>query len=163
MPRTNPLPDTHAAVARLQALTDLVATRRRQLAAEADLTETQWRALEEISTEHFLPSLFARRRDCSAAAISRTLRQLQELGLVRVRRGDTDGRERHYSLTAAGRQRLDRIRTARHHALASAWSNIPADDIAAFVRFADPLIQRLEDLVDAGRDAPQGGGIAARS
>ena len=139
----------HTAVERLQALTDLVATRRGQLAAEADLTETQWRVLEEISTEHFLPSLFARTRACSAAGVSRTLRQLQEQGLVRARRGRADARQRHYSLTAAGRERLRRIRAARYRALADAWADLPAEDIDAFVRFADPLIERLGRLVDA--------------
>lgn len=146
---TTPASTAHAAVERLQALTDLVATRRRQLAAEADLTEAQWRVLEEISTEHFLPSLFARTRECSAAAVSRTLRQLQELGLVRAKRGNADARERHYSLTSAGRERMRRIREARHRALASAWADLPASELEAFVRFADPLIERLQRLADA--------------
>ena len=154
MSRSSPTPatsTTHAAVERLQALTDLVATRRRQLAAEADLTEAQWRVLEGISSEHFLPSLFARTRECSAAAVSRTLRQLQELGLVRAKPGQADARERYYSLTGAGRERMRRIRDARNRALASAWADLPASEVEAFVRFADPLIERLQRLADAAR------------
>ena len=66
------------AIASLQRLAEAFAERRRQLAAEAELTETQWRVLEGIGGEGFLPSMFARQRDVSAAAVSRTLRQLLE-------------------------------------------------------------------------------------
>ena len=143
---SEPSPATLQAVERLQTLTDLFALRRRQLAAEADLTEAQWRVLEEIATEHFLPSMFARNRDCSAAAVSRTLRQLQEQGLVRARLDPVDARQRRYGLTAAGRRRLDRIRRARHRALAAAWQELPNAELERFVKFADPLIARLEAL-----------------
>ena len=53
---------TATAIANLQRLADTFAERRRQLAAGIDLTEAQWRVLEEIEDEDFLPSLFARRR-----------------------------------------------------------------------------------------------------
>ena len=143
---SDPSPAILEAVERLQTLTDLFALRRRQLAAEADLTESQWRVLEEIATEHFLPSMFARNRDCSAAAVSRTLRQLQERGLVRSRPDARDARQRRFALTAAGRRRLDRIRSARHRALAAAWEDLSDTELERFVRFAGPLIERLEAL-----------------
>ncbi len=135
---------THAAIDRLTRLTDLFALRRQQLAAAADLTETQWRALEEIATEHFLPSMFARARDCSAAAVSRTLRQLQDAGLVRATTDRSDARQRRYTLTAAGRRRMDRIRAARQDALAAVWQDISVADLTQFLQFADPMIERLE-------------------
>ncbi len=137
---------TLLAVDRLQTLTDLFALRRRQLAAEAGLTEAQWRVLEEIATEHFLPSMFARDRECSAAAVSRTLRQLQEQGLVRARPDPEDARQRRYALTAEGCRRMERIREARRRALEVAWGPVPAAELKRFSRFAEPLIRRLEDL-----------------
>lgn len=143
---SGPDPTTLAAVERLQRLTELFALRRRQLAAEAGLTEAQWQALEGIASEHFLPSMFARTRACSAAAVSRTLRQLQEMGLVRASADAQDGRQRRYRLTAAGRRRLDRIREARRRALAEAWQDVPRADLARFVHFADPMIERLGAL-----------------
>ena len=147
-----PSPATLRAVERLQTLTDLFALRRRQLAAEADLTEAQWRVLEEIATDHFLPSMFARIRDCSAAAVSRTLRQLQERGLVRAQRDREDARQRRYALTVAGRRRLERIRRARHHALAVAWDDVDDRELERFVRFAGPLIERLQTLAREPRE-----------
>lgn len=143
-PGTTPL--ALQAVDRLQTLTDLFALRRRQLATGAGLTEAQWRVLEEIATEHFLPSMFARDRECSAAAISRTLRQLQEQGLVRARRDVDDARQRRYALTAAGRRKMDRIREARQEALAAVWDPVSESDLKRFAAFADPLIERLEAL-----------------
>ena len=52
---------TAKAIANLQRLAEAFAERRRQLAAGIDLTEAQWRVLEEVGDEDFLPSLFARR------------------------------------------------------------------------------------------------------
>ena len=55
----------HRAIEALQRLSELFLGRRRQLAREAGLTESQWRLLEELADEDFMPSLFARRRDCT--------------------------------------------------------------------------------------------------
>jgi len=57
--KPDPLP---AAVAALQRLADVFAERREQLAHSAGLSEAQWRVLEEIASEDFMPSLFARAR-----------------------------------------------------------------------------------------------------
>src|SRR5688572_30242053 len=59
----------HASIAQLQRLAELFQQRRQQLAKRAGLSEQQWRVLEEISTEHFIPSLFARSSESSAAAV----------------------------------------------------------------------------------------------
>ena len=80
----DPGASVHAAIAALQHLTQLFGDRRAQLAEAADLTEQQWQVLEEIATDHFMPSMFARTRDSSAPAVSRTLRQLLEKDLVAV-------------------------------------------------------------------------------
>ena len=69
-------PSLRAALAALQRLADAFAHRRAQLAQSAGLSEAQWRVLEQIAAEDFMPSLFARRRARSAAAVSKVIRQL---------------------------------------------------------------------------------------
>jgi len=141
----------HRAIASLQRLAEAFAERRRQLAAEANLTETQWRALEEIGGEDFLPSMFARRRAVSAAAVSRTLRQLLERELVQATIGPEDGRQRVYRLTARGRRALHRVHEAREAAVRQVWAALPAKDLEAFSRFSDELAGRLERYAEAQR------------
>src|SRR5690349_16595176 len=100
----------HRSIAQLQKLSDLLVERRRQLALSVDLSEAQWAVLEEISTEHFIPSLFAKSRESSAAAVSKVLRQLLDKGLVRVSVSDADGRQRNYELSAKGHKTMERLR-----------------------------------------------------
>ena len=76
--------DIETAIESLGRLADLFQQRRAQLARGVGLTVQQWRVLEEVSTEHFLPSLFARERDCTPAAISKILRQLLGKRLIRA-------------------------------------------------------------------------------
>lgn len=127
----------------LQKLADLFAWRRSQLATAAGLRESEWRMLEEVESEHFLPSLFARERACTPAAVSKTLRALQEAGLVRARIDAQDGRQRRYSLTAAGRRRLEALRSAREEALNVIWSDLPERELARFAHFSEGLVDRL--------------------
>ena len=134
----------HRAIASLQRLAEAFAERRRQLAAEADLTETQWRVLEEVGGDGFLPSMFARHRAVSAAAVSRTLRQLLDRGLVQSRIGAADGRQRLYSLTAKGRRALQRVHDAREAAVSQVWAPLPEKELEAFCRLSEELAQRLE-------------------
>src|SRR5215510_12860101 len=105
--------EIHRAIAALQRLCELFALRRQQLAADAGLTESQWRLLEEIADESFMPSMFARRRDCTPAAISRGLRSLLERGWVTAEIASGDARQRRYRLTAEGRRVLDQLRRGR--------------------------------------------------
>lgn len=139
------------AIADLQRLTETFVERRRQLAAEAQLTESQWRVLEEVESEDFLPSMFARRRAVSAAAVSRTLRQLLERDLVRVEIGAEDGRQRVYRLTARGRRALRRIHAARARAVEAIWSPFSSRELAAFSRVAGPLAERMEEYASQRR------------
>jgi len=134
----------YSAIEGLQRLADVFDLRRQQLAREAGLTDAQWRVLEEIGREDFMPSLFARRRECTAAAISRTLRQLQDLGLVSVSISSGDGRQRDYRLTAAGKRSLSKLRQSRERALDAVWSDLPSAEIERFGRFSELLADRLE-------------------
>src|SRR5262245_45585332 len=106
----------HDAIAKLQRLTDLFRTRRAQLAADAGLTEQQWQVLERIATEPFMPSMFARHRESSAAAVSRLTRQLLEKRLVSVSVSAKDGRQREFVLTPKGRRTLAGLRASREAA-----------------------------------------------
>lgn len=148
-------PELRRAIAELQRLTELFAERRRQIARETGLSEAQWRVLEEVAGDDFLPSLFARRRACSPAAVSRTLRQLQEGDLVRAEIGAGDARQRLYRLTARGRRMLERIHARREQAVARLWSRFSSGELRAFVDFAAELGRGLEGYVqEQAGDAP---------
>jgi DNA-binding MarR family transcriptional regulator len=138
------LADVHDAVACLGRLSEIFRQRRLELAASVGLTEQQWSVLDEIEQEHFMPSLFARRHDSSAAAVSKILRQLLDKELVVVSLSSSDGRQRNYELSAEGKRKLDRLREMRQHAIAEVWLEFSADELLAFTRFGNELIARLE-------------------
>lgn len=142
----NPSPTSPpvAAIESLQRLTEAFVLRRDQLARSVGLTEAQWRVVEEISTEHFMPSMFARRRECSSAAISKILRQLLDRKLIRVAIGKRDARQREYSLTAAGKRLVERLRKERVKAIDAVWSDLSSPDLKRFAAFSDELAVRLE-------------------
>jgi DNA-binding MarR family transcriptional regulator len=134
----------HAAIACLGRLTEVYAQRRQELAASVGLTEQQWSVLDEIEQEQFMPSLFARRRESSAAAVSKILRQLQdkEFVLVSVRSGD--GRQRHYELSPRGKRVMAELRSLRQHAITEIWEQLDATRLREFTRFGTELLEQLE-------------------
>ena len=134
----------HAAIACLQRLTEAFAGRRQQLAQSVGLSEGQWGVLEEIATQHFMPSMFAKRRASSAAAVSRTLRQLLGKGLVSVGLAPHDGRQRAYVLTAKGKRVLEVLRQERELAIDEIWLPLDAAQLKSFVSFGNQLCDRLE-------------------
>ncbi len=137
-------PEIHQAIAALQRLCELFALRRQQLAAGAGLTESQWRLLEEIADEAFMPSMFARRRDCTPAAVSRGLRSLLDRAWVTAEIAEADARQRRYRLTAEGRRVLVRLRRGRELAIAAVWEGFDAGALRGFVAFAVELADHLE-------------------
>jgi DNA-binding MarR family transcriptional regulator len=139
-----PSQEIHEAIRSLQRLTDLFRERRRDLARGGDLTEAQWRLLEEIAGKEFMPSMFARRQACAPSAVSRILRQLQERQLVMVSIAPGDARQRNYRLTARGRRTLERLNTQREHAIAAIWQGFSGAELDQFVRFASALSAGLE-------------------
>lgn len=134
----------HRAIASLQRLAELFGERRRQLAAEVGLSENQWRLLDEVAGEDFMPSMFARRRDCTPAAVSRGLKGLLDRGLVEVSIAEGDARQRIYRLTRRGRSVLRQLRTKRERAVAEIWQRFRPAELDAFVHFADELSDHLE-------------------
>ena len=135
----------HQAISTLQRLAELFVERREQLAAEAGLTIPQWRLLEEIASDHFMPSMFARRRSVSSAAISKGIRGLLDRDLVSVKVSPEDGRQRDYALTARGRRTLAGLRTRRERAIEAVWSDLPARELRRFAVFGERLADRLEE------------------
>jgi len=161
MRATAPAETIHRSIEHLQRLSDLLAERRHQLAVRVGLNESQWEVLEEISTEHFIPSLFAKRRESSPAAVSKVLRQLLDKGLVRVSVSDADGRQRNYELSAKGQKVMDRLRQHRQHAIDAIWAELPADDLQRFNSFSGELIARIERF--AALEAARGGAVQERA
>ncbi len=147
-PHASETPEALRAIAALQRLAECFSVRRGQLAAEAGLTEAQWRLLEEVAGEDFMPSMFARRRDCSPAAVSRGLRGLLDAGLVDVSVAQGDGRQRVYRLTREGRKLLGGLRRRRQRAIEGVWRRFDADELDAFVRFVTALSESLESYAE---------------
>lgn len=136
--------DAHAAIVVLGRLSELYRQRRGQLAALAGITDQQWEVLEEIATEHFMPSLFARTRESSAAAVSKILRQLTDKGLVVAAVSRGDARQREYSLTARGKRVMERLREGREEAIREVWLTMPGSGLRHFTELGTALIERLE-------------------
>ena len=132
------------AVSALQRLADAFAHRRVQLAQGAGLSEAQWRVLDQIAEEDFMPSLFARRRARSAAAVSKVIRQLLDLGLIAVAIAEGDARQRRYTLTAAGRTAMETVRKDRERAIARIWADFEPAALRRFTDFAAQLADRME-------------------
>lgn len=139
----------HRAISVLQRLSDLFAERREQIARQARLTVPQWGLLEEIATAHFMPSMFAKRRAVTPAAVSKLIRSLLERDLIRASIADGDRRQRKYALTAAGRRTLDNVRTTRQTAIDEVWTDLSLADLRRFAKFGEMLGDRLEAKLDS--------------
>ena len=149
--RNNASPSTPIldAIESLQRLTEAFVLRRAQLARSVGLTEAQWRVVEDISTEHFMPSMFARRRECSSAAVSKILRQLLDRKLIRVAIGRRDARQREYSLTTSGKGLVERLRRERARAIDAVWRDLSRSELTRFAAFSDELARRLESYSES--------------
>src|SRR5664279_5676297 len=145
-PRTAPdLALVHQAIACLGRLADAFRHRREQLALSVGLSDGQWGVLEEISREHFMPSMFAKTRDSSAAAVSRTLRQLLDKDLVSVTLSRSDGRQRDYVLTAKGKRIMQALRDERALAIEKIWLKLEPHLVESFLSFGTQLSGQLEE------------------
>lgn len=151
--------DIHAAIDCLGRLSEVFRQRRQELAASVGLTEQQWSVLDEIDNEQFMPSLFARRRDSSAAAVSKILRQLQDKELVTVSVVASDGRQRHYELSPRGKKTLQQLRERRQHAIEHVWQQFESTTLQNFTRFGNELLGQLERY---SRDSDQTSPAARR-
>lgn len=142
-----------ACVEVLGRLAAAFAERRRQLAESVGLTDQQWQALEQVETEHFMPSLFARERASSAAAVSKILRQLTDKGLVTAHVGEVDARQRSYVVTPKGRDVLGTLRQERQEAIERVWLPLGKEELDAFQELGRKISERLEHHAQQHRPA----------
>ena len=143
------------AIGNLQRLTDLFSERREQLAREAGLTVQQWRILEEITDEHFMPSMFARSQESSAAAVSKIIRQLLDKALITVAVSETDGRQRRYTLTENGQSVMAQLRLNRRRAIEAIWAGFPQAELENFVAFSRKLADQLQAYAESQAQLPE--------
>jgi DNA-binding MarR family transcriptional regulator len=134
----------YRAIGHLQRLTELFERRRVRLAGESGLSEQQWRLLEEISTEHFMPSLFARGRETSLPAVSKVIRHLVDKKLIHVSLSQSDGRLREYALTPEGKRKLEKLRTLREQAIDAIWMRLDPAALDMFIDFSAQVIEHIE-------------------
>ncbi len=144
MGRVSKKDTVHDAIGRLNRLTELFHRRRAELAAAVGFTEQQWLVLERISTEHFIPSLFAVERESSRAAVSKIIRQLVDKGLVTVALDREDARQRQYALTILGKKKMAEVRRLREEAIDNIWMELDHGDLRRFCDFSDRLIDMIE-------------------
>lgn len=134
-----------ACVEVLGRLAALFMERRRQLAESVGLSDQQWQLLEEIHTEHFMPSLFAARRESSAAAVSKIIRQLIDKGFMYAEIAREDARKRSYTLTPKGQTAVGQLRASRQQAIEQVWLSFDEADLNQFQDFGGALAERLND------------------
>jgi DNA-binding MarR family transcriptional regulator len=143
--RSLTLEQAHAAIRVLGRLSEAFRARREQLAESVGLSDQQWEVLERISTEHFMPSLFAEERASSAAAVSKIIRQLVDKGLVTVSVAPGDARHRRYELTARGKRVIAKLRKGREDAIESVWLTFEPAELVSFTDVGEQIARRLSD------------------
>ena len=128
----------------MTALAEIFERRREVLARDAGITIEQWRVLEEISTEHFIPvDVRAQPRQLGRCGFENTAPTARR-GLVSAAIGRDDRRNRSYKLTAKGHRTLAELRASRQAAIEAIWTGFSRDELAAFSTFAIKLSDRIE-------------------
>jgi len=134
--------------ARLRMAIVRTSRRLRQEAAGAagELTPTSAAALATVERHGPLtPSELAAIERVKRPTATRTLRVLGEAGLVERTPDPEDGRSALVSVTAAGRERLRRLRGRKNAYLARRMRDLPAADLETLDRAAQVLERILED------------------
>jgi DNA-binding MarR family transcriptional regulator len=119
------------------------ARRLRQEAAGAGGTELSPTAAAALATVErhgpLTPSELAEIERIKRPTGTRTLRQLEEAGLVDRAPDPADGRSALVSVNAAGRERLRRLRGRKNAYLARRMRDLPAEDVETLERAAGIL------------------------
>jgi DNA-binding MarR family transcriptional regulator len=106
--------------------------------------------------------MFARQRDSSAAAVSKTLRQLIDKGLVHVSLSPHDGRQRKYQLSEQGENVMQQLRTERANAIMAVWTTFTTSELTTFTEFGTKLAEALEQYGQRGAGKEYHGQDAVR-
>lgn len=148
---TETAPDTSLtdSAARLRMAIVRTARRLRQEAAGAggaELTPTAASALATVERHGPLtPSELAEIERVKRPTATRTLRVLEEAGLLDRAPDPDDGRSALVSVNAVGRERLRRLRGRKNAYLARRMRDLPASDLEALERAAAILEGILEE------------------
>lgn len=135
------------AAARLRMAIVRTARRLRQEAAEAagPLTPTTAAALATVERHGPLtPSELAECERVKRPTATRVLRTLEGAGLVERAPDPEDGRSALVSVTAAGRERLRRLRGRKNAYLARRMRDLPAEEVETLTEAAAILERLLE-------------------
>ncbi|HWO16868.1 MAG TPA: MarR family transcriptional regulator [Solirubrobacterales bacterium] len=133
--------------ARLRLAIVRTSRRLRQEAAGAvgELTPTSASALATVERHGPLtPSELAKIERVQRPTATRTLRHLHEAGLIDRAPDPADGRSALLSISAAGRERLRKLRGRKNAYLARRMRGLPAEDLEALERAAAILEGMLE-------------------
>ena len=138
------------AAARLRMAIVRTARRLRQEARRRGGTELtrrprprRWR--RSSATGPLTPSELAEIERVKRPTATRTLRLLEEAGLVDRTPDPADGRSALVSVNAAGRERLRRLRGRKNAYLARRMRDLPAEDVETLERAAEILEGILEE------------------
>jgi DNA-binding MarR family transcriptional regulator len=134
--------------ARLRMAIVRTARRLRQEAAGSgtELTPTAAAALATIEQHGPLtPSELAEIERIKRPTATRTLRALEQAGLLGRAADPADGRSCLVSVNAEGRERLRRLRSRKNAYLARRMRELPGEDVETLERAAEILEALLED------------------
>lgn len=119
---------------------------RRMLAAGEGLGQGHLNALATIfRTGPIRPGDLAQREFVSAPTMTRTLRDLEKLGLVSRKPDASDGRSILVSVTPEGEHEVLRARSTRAELLAELLQKLEPDQVAT-LRDALPALERLATI-----------------
>jgi DNA-binding MarR family transcriptional regulator len=153
------VPTLAASAARLRLAIVRTARRLRQEAVGtggSELTPTAASALASVERHGPLtPSELAEIERVKRPTATRVLRVLTDAGLVDRAPDPDDGRSALVSVSAAGRERLRRLRGRKNAYLARRMRDLPADDVRT--------LERAATILEGILEAPQGGGPEGRS
>jgi len=126
--------------------------RQEATGAVGELTPPSAAALATVERHGPLtPSELAEIERVKRPTATRTLRVLCDADLVERTPDPEDGRSAVVSITAAGRERLRRLRGRKNAYLARRMRDLPAEDLATLERAAEILERILEDERPARR------------
>lgn len=144
------------AAARLRLAITRTARRLRQEASLGELTPTSTATLATIERHGPLtPSEVAEIERIRRPSATRSLRCLEDAGLVRRTPDPADGRSSLLTITAPGRERLRRLRVRKNAYLARRMRDLPPEDVATLERAA-AILERIQESERPGAEGERG-------
>jgi len=137
--------ETTSVAAHLRVVLARTARRLRQESG-TDLSPSQTAALATIERRGpITPSELAACERVQRPTATRVIARLEDAGLVERAADPTDGRSSLVSITAEGRELLDRVRTRKDAFLAQRLEGLSAEEVAVLERAADVLERVLAE------------------